>query len=133
MKLTTKSEYSLLALLYIARHQDRGFVKIENICEAYDIPRKYLEQLMLVLKQSGLVKSRRGARGGSVLARPARKITAAEVIRLMDGPLAPIESVSKYFFFPTPLDREKKLIRVFKEIRNYISGKLERLTLADLL
>ena len=133
MKLTTKSEYSLLALIYLARRKSEGFVKIEDICRKYDIPKKYLEQLLLVLKQSGYVRTRRGATGGYKLAKPANRISAAQVIRLMDGPLAPIESVSHYFFAPTPLDKEKKIMRVFKEIRDYISNKLERLTLSDLV
>ena len=133
MRLTTKSEYSLLALIYIARHEKQGFIKIEDICTKYDMPKKYLEQLLFVLKQSGYLKTRRGSSGGYKLARPARTISAAQIIRLMDGPLAPTESVSKYFFAPTPLGKEKKVIRVLKGIRDYISNKLEHLKLSDLV
>jgi Rrf2 family cysteine metabolism transcriptional repressor len=67
------------------------------------------------------------------LAKPASKINVAEIIRLMDGALAPTESVSRFFFSDTPLSREKKIIRVFKEIRDYISNKLENVTLVDLV
>ena len=67
-----------------------------------------------------------------MLARPAAEITLAEIIRLMDGALAPTESVSKYFFSDTPLAKEKKIIAVLAEIRDYIAARLERLTLADL-
>lgn len=132
MKLTTKSEYSLLALIYIARHEKNGLVKVEDICSEYDLPKKYLEQLLSVLKQGRYVKTRRGASGGYKLARPASKISAAEIIRLMDGALAPTESVSEYFFSSTPLSREKKTIRVFREIRNYVSRRLEKVKLSDL-
>ncbi len=133
MRLTTKSEYSLLALIYIARHGHEGFVKIEDICSKYEIPKKYLEQLLSVLKQARYVKARRGAGGGYKLAMPASKISMAQLIRLMDGALAPTESVSEHFFSTTPLAQEKKTIRVFREIRDYISRRLERLKLSDLV
>lgn len=133
MKLTTKSEYTLLALIYIARHEKSGFIKIEHICAKYDIPKKYLEHLFTVLKQNRYIKTRRGSSGGYKLARPSKAVNIAEVIRLMDGALAPTESVSKYFFSQTPLQQEKKIMKVFKEIRDYVSNKLEHLKLSDLL
>lgn len=133
MRLTTKSEYSLLGLIYIARNEKKGFIKVEDICHKYNIPKKYLEQLFLVLKQSRFLKARRGARGGYKLALPAEKISIAQIIRLMDGALAPTESVSMYFFSHTPLEREKKIMAVFKEIRNYVANKLEHLKLSDLI
>ena len=133
MRLTTKSEYSLLALVYIARHQQEGFIKIERICSHYEIPKKYLEQLFTTLKQNRYLKTRRGAAGGYALARPANAISMAEIIRLMDGALAPTESVSKYFFSDTPLVKEQNIIKIFREIRDYISNRLENLTLADLV
>lgn len=133
MKLTTKSEYSILALIHIARHQKNGFVKIGSICSKYNIPQKYLEQLLSALKRNRCLKTRRGAVGGYRLARPARKISIAQIIRTMDGALAPTESVSRYFFSKTPLSQEKKIIKVLRDIRNYIANKLENLTLNDLI
>ena len=133
MKLTTKSEYSILALIYMARNEKNGFMKIEEICSKCDIPKKYLELLFMILRQNGYIKTKRGASGGYKLARPASEINVAEIIRLMDGALAATESVSKYFFSDTPLFREKKIINVFKEIRDYISNRLENLMLSDLV
>lgn len=133
MKLTTRSEYCILALIYMARRQNTGFVKIEDICTSYAIPKKYLEQLFLTLKQNRFLKTKRGAAGGYCLARPAAEISIADIIRLMDGALAPTESVSHYFFSHTPLEKEPKIIAVFKEIRDYIAQRLEKLTLADLV
>ena len=133
MKLTTKSEYSILALIHIARNERRGFIKIEEICSKCDIPKKYMELLFGVLRQSGYIKTRRGTSGGYKLSKSASKISVAEIIRLMDGPLAPVESVSRYFYSETPLSREKKVIKVFREIRDYIAKRLEKLTLADLV
>jgi len=133
MKLTTKSEYSILALIYMARNEKNSFMKIEEICSKCDIPKKYLELLFMILRQNGYIKTKRGASGGYKLARPASEINVAEIIRLMDGALAATESVSRYFFSDTPLFREKKVIKVFKEIRDYISNRLENLTLSDLV
>ena len=133
MKLTTKSEYSILALIYIARNEDRGFIKIEEICNNYSISKKYLENLITILKQSGYVKAKRGANGGYKLAKKSSDISIAEIIRLMDGALAATESVSKYFFSHTPLESEEKVINIFKDIRNYISDKLENIKIIDLV
>ena len=133
MKLTTKSEYSLLALIYIARHEKNGYIRIEEICAHYNIPAKYLEHLMTTMKQNRVVKSRRGMGGGYQLGRPARDIRIAEVIRLMDGALAPTESVSTYYYAHTPLEQEQKIMDVFQDIRNYVARKLERLRLSDLV
>jgi len=133
MKLTTKSEYSILALLYLARHEERGFIKVDEVCKRRGMPKKYVELLFTILKQNRYIKTRRGIDGGYKLARPAREITIAEIIRLMDGALAPTESVSKYFFSDTPLAKEKKIMKIFKELRDYVAQRLEGLTLADLV
>ncbi len=133
MKLTTKSEYTLLALIYMARSEKEGYIKIEEICEKCEISKKYLELLLTILRQNRYIKTRRGISGGYKLAKPASKISIAEIIRLMDGALAPTESVSRFFFSTTPLSKEKQLIKVFKEIRDYVAGKLEALKLSDVV
>jgi len=133
MKLTTKSEYSLLALIYITRNENKGFIKIEEICTNCDVPKKYMELLLTILRQNRYIKTKRGTSGGYKLAKPASKISIAEIIRTMDGALAPTESVSKYFFSSTPLSKEKNIIRVMKEIRDYVANKLEKLKLSDLV
>ena len=131
LKLTSRSEYALLALVHLARHSAEGFISVQTIAEAQGIPPKFLEQILLTLKRARLVQSLKGQKGGYRLARPANKVTLAEVIRLIDGALAPTESVSKYFYEATPIEKERKLIRVFKEIRDFVSASLERTTLAD--
>jgi len=131
VKLTRRSEYALLALIHLARAKGEGYVAVAAMAEAQGLPAKFLEQLLMALKRARLVKSQKGPHGGYRLARPAEKISLAEVIRLLDGALAPIESVSTYFYEPTPVEREKRLLRVFKEIRDLISARLERTTLAD--
>ena len=133
MKLTTKSEYALLSLIYIARHEKEGFIKVEDICTKYNISKKYLEQLLTILKQNRLLKTRRGASGGYKLAIPAEEVSIAQIIRIMDGALAPTESVSEYFFSHTPLEKEKGIITVLKDIRDYISETLEKIKLSNLV
>jgi len=131
MKLTSRSEYALLALVYLNRREGEGFVSVETIALAQGIPPKYLEQILLALKRSKYLRSSKGQHGGYRLGKPANKITLAEVIRLFDGALAPTESVSRYYYESTPIEKEKSLVRVFKEIRDFVSTKLEHTTLAD--
>lgn len=131
MKLTSRSEYALLALVYLARQDTESYTPVETIAAAQGIPPKFLEQIMLILKRARYVRSLKGQRGGYRLARPADKITLAEIIRLFDGALAPTESVSKYFYEQTPIEKEENLVQIFRDIRDYVSGKLESTTLAD--
>ncbi len=133
MKLTTRSEYALLALVHLARHKEEGFISIETIAKAQGIPPKFLEQLMLALKRAHFLRSTKGQHGGYALFKEPDQITLAEVIRLFDGALAPTESVSENFYESTPIEKEKKLTRVFKDIRDYTSQKLEKTTIADVV
>ncbi len=131
MKLTTRSEYALLALVYLARQHSEEFIPIETIAKAQGIPPKFLEQLMLSLKRAHFLRSTKGQHGGYALAKEPHQITLAEIVRLFDGPLAPTESVSKNFYESTPIEKEKLLVQVFKDIRDYVSLKLETTTIAD--
>ena len=131
MKLTTRSEYALLALVYLARQDTTVYTTVETIAQAQSIPPKYLEQILLALKRAKYLRSAKGQRGGYCLARPPHKITLAEVVRLFDGALAPTESASQYFYESTPIEKEESLIKVFKEIRDYVANKLEHTTIAD--
>lgn len=133
MKLTVRSEYALLALVYLARHDRDGYTSVDVIAKAQEIPPKFLEQILLTLKRAKYLHSLRGNKGGYQLAKPAEEVSLAEIIRLFDGALAPTESVSKYFYEPTPIEKEKSLIRVFQGIRDYISEALEKTTLKDLI
>ena len=131
MRLTTKSEYALLALLYLARRTDRNYTTVHLIAQSQKIPAKFLEQLLLAMKRAGYVQSVKGHGGGYRLAKAPEKITLAEVIRFFDGALAPTESVSKYFYGSTPAEKEGKLLEVFREVRDFIAEKLESTTIAD--
>ena len=132
MKLSVKSEYALLALGFLSSNYEKGLVKIEDIANKFDIPQKYLEQILLTLRKAGYLQSKRGASGGYSLSRPPENIELADIIRLLDGPLAPINSVSKYFYENTPIEKNQKLMVVFLDIRNYTATKLEKITLLDI-
>jgi len=131
VKLTAKSEYALLALVYLARVEADGYITVKTIAKAQGIPPKFLEQLLLTLKRAKYLRSRKGQGGGYRLAKAADSISLAEIIRVFDGALAPTESVSEYFYAPTPVEKEKSLIRVFKQIRDYTAATLEQATIAD--
>ena len=133
MKLTARSEYALLALVYLARHPIDEYISIDTIAKAQGIPPKFLEQLMLALKRAHFLRSTKGQHGGYALAKSPDKISLAEVIRLFDGALAPTESVSENFYESTPIEKEKSLTAVFKDIRDYVSSKLETTTIADVM
>lgn len=133
MRLSRKSEYACLALIELAEHYDTGYLRTADIAEARKIPRTYLEQILLILKRTGYVRSARGAEGGYKLSKPPAEITLAEILRLMDGALAPVESVSKYFYEHTPIENCEKLLDIFRDIRGYISEKLEKTSFADLI
>jgi Rrf2 family protein len=133
MKLTARSEYALLALLYLARNETGGYISVETIATAQKIPPKFLEQLMLALKRAHLLRSTKGQHGGYALAKSPGQITLAEVVRLFDGALAPTESVSENFYESTPIEKEQSLVKVFKDIRDYVSHKLETTTIGELL
>lgn len=131
MKLSSRGEYALLALVYLARQDSENFVSVDTIAHSQGIPPKFLEQIMLTLKRARYLKSAKGQRGGYHLAIPADQITLAEIIRLFDGALAPTDSVSVNFYEPTPIEKEQSLVEIFKEIRDYISQKLETTTIRD--
>lgn len=133
MKLTLRSEYALLALVFLGRHREEGYIRAADIAAAQQIPLRFLGQILLLLKRARLVRSAKGKGGGFRLARPPEEITLAEVIRLLDGPLAPTESVSRYFHEQTPVAREAGLVGLFREIRDLVAERMETTTLAAVL
>lgn len=96
--LTQKTRYALKALLVLAKHNDSMPRMIADIAEEADVPRKFLEQILLELKKRGIVRSTRGRMGGYQLGKPAKDISFADIIRITDGPLAlaPCVSLTAY-------------------------------------
>jgi Rrf2 family protein len=89
-QLSKRTQYSLRAMYALARGYGKGPVLISTLADEEAIPKKFLEQILLALKSSGLVESKKGKGGGYSLVRSPEKITVADVIRLMEGPLAPL-------------------------------------------
>ena len=133
MKLSTKSEYACLALIDLSEHYSQGLVRIIDISHRKKIPKKYLEQILLRLKRSGYWRSKTGKGGGYSLSKKPGNISIAEIVRIMDGALAPIGSVSKYFYESAHIDQNKNLLNLFKEIRDEIAIRMENTTFADLI
>ena len=133
MKLSTRGEYAARALMDLALHGEEGPVKIRDIAARQEIPNKYLENILLALQRAGITRSKRGARGGYYLARPAESITIGEVVRIMDGPLAPIHCVSVSAYERCPREATCELKRVWQEVRDAIAGILDNTTFADVV
>ena len=133
MKLSRKGEYACLAILDLAEQSGNGFIKTADICARKEIPKSYLEQILLLLRRGRYVRSARGIEGGHMLAKEPAEITVAEIVRLIDGPLAPVDSVSEFYYAHTPIEKSPAFLRLFREIRDLIAQKLEHTTFADLL
>lgn len=92
MKLSTKGRYGVIAMYDLAMHAgDKEPISIKNVAERQEISEHYLEQLMGQLRKAGLVKSTRGAQGGYFLARSPKDVTVGDIIRVMEGPIAPVD------------------------------------------
>jgi Rrf2 family protein len=137
MKLSKKGEYALRSLinLGIAAEMNRKLVQVSELAESEQLPVKFLEQIFQVLREAGIVESQRGKFGGYRLARPARKIFIGEVVRLIDGPLAPISCVSQTAYEPCtcPDEAHCGLRMLMVDVRNAIADILDRYSLADVV
>ena len=137
MKLSKKGEYALRALidLGIAAEVGRSLVQVTELAASERLPVKFLEQIMQLLKEAGLVESERGKYGGYRLARPAGKIAVGQVVRFIDGPLAPIGCVSQtaYEKCSCPDETHCGLRMLMLDVRNAITSILDRYSLADVV
>jgi len=133
MKLSTKGEYASRAMLELSLKYDKGPQHIHKISMAQDIPQRFLEQILLLLKRAGYLKSKKGPKGGYYLAKSPAEINVAEVIRVLEGPLAPIDCVSVMAHEPCPMEATCGLRWLWKEVRDSVAEILERTTFADLV
>jgi Rrf2 family protein len=135
VRLTKRGEYALRALidLGLAQAVGRPLLRIAEIAAAEAMPVKFLEAILAQLKAAGFLDSKRGKRGGYFLKRPADKITIGEVVRALDGPLAPIPCVSQNFYerCSCPDEDHCGLRMLMLDVRNAIAGILDRYTLAQ--
>src|SRR5215211_6007458 len=134
MKVSTRGEYGVRAMVALAKHYGDGPVSINIVAKESLVPYAYLEQLIVPLRRAGLVESKRGAQGGYTLTRSPEIMTVGEVYRVMEGPVAPMDCVSEDEADQTcPLIEGCETRPVWLKVRDSIVDALDSLTLADLL
>src|ERR1700692_936610 len=133
MKISQKGLYALQAMMMLARHYHQGAIRIREIAYEENLPEKFLELILLELKNARIVESVRGAKGGYQLRRAPSEIRLSEIIRLIDGPLAPFGDADQ---LRTLIDRDaehRALYQVFLDVRDAAAKILEHTTLADIM
>ena len=132
--LSHKAKYGLKAAFYLARHYEDGPVLISDLAAAEYIPKKFLEHILLELKKQGVLYSRMGKGGGYSLAKSPDKIYLGQIIRILDGPLAAVQCVSKSAYVrcvECKDERTCEISKVMKHVRDATAHILDRTSLAD--
>jgi Rrf2 family transcriptional regulator, cysteine metabolism repressor len=132
---STKGEYGVRLMVQLGRHFGAGPASLAEIAALEDMPRAYLEQLAFVLRDAGLVVSTRGAHGGYELARPPQAIPMSEVLRALEGPLAPMICATDEPGHDLACDRTSSCTvnLLWIRVRDAVAGALDGVTLADLV
>jgi len=133
MKISQKGLYALQAMMMLARRYNQGAIKIRDIAYEESLPEKFLELILLELKNARIVESVRGAKGGYQLRRDPSEIHLSEIIRLIDGPLAPFGDADQLRVL---IDRDlphRALYKVFLDVRDAAAKILENTTIGDLI
>lgn len=133
MKVSQRGLYALKALLHLAERCDRGTIATREVAEREEIPEKFLESILVVLKNARVVESRRGRDGGYRLRRPPAEVVVGDVVRLLDGPLAPFGDAAELTRLVASEPRHAGLYDLFLDVRNAAAAILDHTTLADLL
>lgn len=134
MKVSTRGEYGVRAMVALAKNYGQGPMSIAAVSKASSVPMPYLEQLIGPLRRAGLVESTRGAHGGYELSRHPREVWIGEVYRVMEGPVAPMDCVSEDITEQTcPLIDGCETRPVWLRMRDAIVATLDSTTLADLI
>ena len=131
MRISQRGLYALQALTVLAQHPT-GVVKIKDIAAEEDLPEKFVEAILLDLKRARIVDSLRGANGGYQLKRPPKKISLGEVIRRIDGPLAPFEDAESLRRRVNADSKHRPLFRILLDVRNATAKILDHTSLSDL-
>ena len=133
MKISQKGLYALQAMTMLARRYEQGAVRIRDIAYEEALPEKFLELILLELKNARLLESVRGAKGGYKLRRPPSEIYLAEIIRLIDGALAPFGDAEQLRDLIENDVERRALYQVFLDVRDAAAKILENTSLADLI
>ncbi len=133
MRLSRRGLYALEALIHLAEAYEHGLVKIHAIAESESMPEKFLEGILVTLKNARIVTSRRGRDGGYRLRRPPREIRVGEVVRMIDGPLAPFGDAVELAERVRTEARHAGLFDLLLEVRNASAAILDNTSLEDLV
>jgi Rrf2 family protein len=133
MKISQKGLYALQAMMMLARHHKQGAIKIRQIAYEENLPEKFLELILLELKNARMVESVRGAKGGYQLRRDPSEIRLSEIMRLIDGPLAPFGDAEQLRSLINRDDSHRALYQLFLDVRDAAANILENTSLADLI
>ena len=133
MRVSQKGLYALQALMMLTRRYSQGAIRIRDIAYEENLPEKFLELILLELKNARLVESVRGAKGGYALRRSPAEIRLSEIIRLIDGPLAPFGDAEQLRELIDKDVDHRALYQVFLDVRDAAAKILENTTLADLI
>jgi Rrf2 family transcriptional regulator, cysteine metabolism repressor len=133
MKISQKGLYALQALMMLARRYEQGAIRIRDIAYEEGLPEKFLELILLELKNARIVESVRGAKGGYALRRSPSDIHLSEVIRLIDGPLAPFGDAEQLRGLIHRDVEHRALYQVFLDVRDAAAKILDNRTLADIM
>lgn len=132
MKVSMKTDYALRVLFTLVEHYQRGPIPIRELARRNEVPKRFLEQIMLEMKSKNWVSSTMGKQGGYVLAKSPDKITAGEIIRHFDGVLAPIGCVSVYHYEPCSQEKVCRFRRLFLDVRNHAARLMDSATLESI-
>lgn len=133
MSVSSKCYYAIRAIYALAEHETGAPMKIAEIADREHIPPRFLEVILGQLKGGGFVRSRRGAEGGYLLGRPAEEITVGQVMRYVDGPIAPVDCVSQTRPKVCDLQGSCHFFDFWGRVRAAISDVVDRTTFADLV
>jgi Rrf2 family protein len=132
MRISKKTDYALRAMFTLVEFYQRGPIPIRELARRNDVPKRFLEHIMLDLKAKGWVSSVAGKHGGYILSRAPEKITMGEIVRYFDGIISPIDCVSVSGYQRCPQEAVCRFRRVFLESRNYVANLMDESTLASI-
>ena len=133
MRLTFKGDYALKIILDLSLTYNQKITQIKDMAKRQDIPEKFLEQIITLLKSAKYIKTVRGPKGGVYLAKPPAKITLGEIIRLMEGPTAPVACVSHSGYTKCTFENKCVFKGVWSQVRDRINDVVDKTTFQDMV
>jgi Rrf2 family transcriptional regulator, cysteine metabolism repressor len=133
MQISYKTDYSLKIILYLSGKYPQGSAHIKEIAGSQDIPKKFLEQVLLLLKKGGFLLSKKGPHGGYFLARAPKEIVLGEVIRFVEGPIHPISCIAPQLEDSCSFAASCIFRDIWIEVESAIAGVIDNITFHDLL